>query len=57
MKEDTYKLVNQLIDLRTTYNDIICERLRNGVDMDTFTEMCEVYDSMCHAIDRMIKVG
>ena len=57
MKEDTYKLVNQLIDLRTTYNDIICERLRDGVDMDKFTEMCEVYDLMCHVIDRMIKVG
>ena len=57
MKEDTYKLVNQLIDLRTSYNDIICERLNDGVDMDKFTEMCEVYDLMCHVIDRMIKVG
>lgn len=57
MKEDTYKLVNQLIDLRTTYNDIICERLRDGAGIVKFTEMCEVYDLMCHVIDRMIKVG
>ena len=57
MKEDTYKLVGQFIDIRTEYNDIICERLRDGMDMDKFSEMCAVYDLMCQAIDGMIKAG
>ena len=57
MKEETYKLLNQLIDLRTEYNDIICERLRDGMDMDKFRDMCDVYDLMCLAIDGMIKAG
>lgn len=57
MKEDVYKILNQLIDLRSDYNDIICARLRDGMDMDKFREMCDVYDTICSAIDGMIKVG
>lgn len=57
MKEDTYKIVNQLIDLRSTYTDIICARLRDGMDMDKFRDMCDAYDLMGLAIDGMIKAG